>query len=246
MSQTEVRSAEALAGVPSGGLERRSAVRWPVIAAGGWPRVRAAARDAGYEIAKRIFDVVTASALLCVAAPVMVAAAVLIRVTSRGPVFFLQRRAGRYGRPFSMYKLRSMVRAAEDDKDLFRRFNALPTGPCFKMKDDPRVTRIGRYLRRASLDELPQLFNVLMGDMSIVGPRPLPLDEVRDDTADHALRMSVKPGLTCLWQVSGRTEIPYEEWLALDVWYVRNRTFILDLQILIKTLPAVLTGHGAY
>ena len=145
-----------------------------------------------------------------------------------------------------MYKLRTMYDGAEDDKVLFRHLNSLPTGPCFKMKGDPRVTPVGRWLRRSSIDELPQLWNVLRGDMRLVGPRPLPLDEVRTDTPLEKLRFAVKPGITCLWQVSGRTEIPYDEWLALDVWYIRNRSLSLDLQILVKTIPAVLSAHGAY
>ncbi|MCK6456258.1 MAG: sugar transferase [Phycisphaerae bacterium] len=210
-----------------------------------WPGV-SSARDRAYEIAKRAVDVVGSLIALALFLPVMALAAVLVMLTSPGPVFFRQSRAGRYGKPFRMYKFRSMVESAEDDKELFRTFNELPTGPCFKIKHDPRVTWVGRHLRRSSIDELPQLLNVLLGDMSLVGPRPLPLDEVRYDTPDQILRMSVKPGLTCLWQISGRTEIPYEEWLALDVWYIRNRTFVLDLQIMLKTLPAILTGHGAY
>jgi lipopolysaccharide/colanic/teichoic acid biosynthesis glycosyltransferase len=207
---------------------------------------RSPARDRAYEIAKRGFDLVAASVLLVLSLPILLVAVAAIKLTSPGPIFFRQLRAGRGGRPFRMYKLRTMVASADDDKDLFRHFNELPTGPCFKMKNDPRVTCVGRWLRRASIDELPQLVNVLAGDMSFVGPRPLPLDEVRRDTPDQLLRLSVKPGLTCLWQISGRTEIPYEEWLALDVWYVRNRTFVLDLQITLKTIPAILSAHGAY
>jgi lipopolysaccharide/colanic/teichoic acid biosynthesis glycosyltransferase len=145
-----------------------------------------------------------------------------------------------------MYKLRTMYPGADDDKELFRKFNSLPTGPCFKMKNDPRVTPIGRWLRRSSLDELPQFLNVLLGNMALVGPRPLPLDEVVTDTPQQRMRFSVKPGITCLWQVCGRTEIPYDEWLALDVWYIRNRSLSLDLQILVKTVPAVVSARGAY
>lgn len=217
-----------------------------MIPASGDGATSSAIRDRAYEIAKRGFDIAAATMLLILTAPILLISIIAVRVTSPGRVFFRQSRAGRNGIPFKMYKLRTMVASAEDDKELFRRHNELPTGPCFKMKNDPRVTCIGRILRRASIDELPQLVNVLLGDMSFVGPRPLPLDEVRRDTPDQALRLTVKPGLTCLWQISGRTEIPYEEWLALDVWYVRNRTFILDLQIVLKTIPAVLTGHGAY
>lgn len=200
----------------------------------------------GYAVVSRMLDVAISCIALALAAPIMLVAAVAIKLTSRGPVFFKQPRAGRGHVPFTMYKLRTMYNGADDDKELFRRLNSLPTGPCFKMRNDPRVTTVGRWLRRTSIDELPQFLNVLRGDMSLVGPRPLPLDEVRTDTADQRLRLSVKPGITCLWQVSGRTEIPYEEWLALDVWYIRNRSLALDLQILFKTLPAVLSGRGAY
>jgi lipopolysaccharide/colanic/teichoic acid biosynthesis glycosyltransferase len=199
-----------------------------------------------YRVISRVLDVVVASIVLLFAAPIILAAALAIKLTSRGPVFFRQARAGRNGDPFAMYKLRSMYLGADDDKELFRKFNHLPTGPCFKMKNDPRVTPVGRWIRRASIDELPQLWNVLRGDMALVGPRPLPLDEARTDTIEQRLRLTVKPGITCLWQVSGRTEIPYDEWLALDVWYIRNRSIWLDLQILVKTIPAVFSGRGAY
>ncbi len=199
-----------------------------------------------YEIATRIMDVVLSSIALLFAAPVILAAAIVIKLTSKGPVFFHQKRAGLNREPFTMFKLRTMYAGADDDKELFRKFNSLPTGPCFKIKNDPRITTVGRWLRRSSIDEMPQFLNVLLGDMSLVGPRPLPLDEVRTDSHDQRMRFTVKPGITCLWQVSGRTEIPYEEWLALDVWYIRNRSLSLDLQVLVKTIPAVLSGRGAY
>jgi len=202
--------------------------------------------DRGYEILSRLLDVAISASVLFVCLPLLLIAAVAIRATSPGPVFFRQRRAGRNRRPFTMLKLRTMYDGADDDKVLFRHLNSLPTGPCFKIKNDPRVTTVGRWLRRSSLDEVPQLVNVLLGQMSLVGPRPLPLDEVRVDTPEQRLRFTVKPGLTCLWQVCGRTEIPYEEWLALDVWYVLNRSLSLDMQILFKTIPAVLSARGAY
>ena len=199
-----------------------------------------------YLVASRFLDIVLSFLALIVTGPIILLAALAVKLTSRGPAFFHQKRAGHDRRPFTMYKLRTMYDGADDDKELFRKFNALPTGPCFKMKNDPRVTTIGRWLRRSSIDELPQFLNVLRGEMSLVGPRPLPLDEVRTDSIDQKLRFTVKPGITCLWQVSGRTEIPYDEWLALDVWYIRNRSLSLDLQILVKTIPAVLSGRGAY
>ncbi len=177
-----------------------------------------------YSILSRAMDVLLSAAALVVFAPIMLLAATLIRLTSRGGAIFRQPRAGLGGRPFTMFKLRTMYSGADDDKELFRGSNALRTGPSFKMKNDPRVTRVGRWLRQLSIDELPQFYNVLRGDMAMVGPRPVPLDEVRTDTAPQRVRLTVKPGITCLWQVSGRTEIPYEEWLALDVWYIRNRS----------------------
>jgi lipopolysaccharide/colanic/teichoic acid biosynthesis glycosyltransferase len=203
-------------------------------------------RDWMHERLSRGLDIAVALVVLLLASPLMLLAMLAIKLTSSGPVFFRQPRVGRQQRSFLMYKFRSMYVGADDDKELFRRHNALPTGPCFKMRRDPRVTMVGRWLRRTSIDELPQLFNVLGGDMALVGPRPLPLDEARADTPEQRLRFAVKPGLTCLWQVSGRTEIPYEEWLALDVWYVLNRSLSLDAQILFKTIPAVLSGRGAY
>lgn len=199
-----------------------------------------------YLVVSRILDITLSLVALICAAPILLLAAIAIKTTSRGPVFFRQLRAGKDQVPFRMFKLRTMYADADDDKELFRKFNSLPTGPCFKMKNDPRVTRIGRWLRRSSLDEVPQFLNVFLGSMSLVGPRPLPLDEVHVNTPQERLRLAVKPGITCLWQVSGRTEIPFDEWLALDVWYVRNKSLSLDLQILVKTIPAVLSARGAY
>ena len=199
-----------------------------------------------YPAVSRGMDVAISVLALIVAAPIILVAAAIIKLTSPGPVFFRQSRVGKDHRPFTMYKLRTMYPGADDDKELFRKFNSLPTGPCFKMKNDPRVTPVGRWLRRSSMDELPQFLNVLLGDMALVGPRPLPLDEVATDTPQQRMRFTVKPGISCLWQVCGRTEIPYEEWLALDVWYIRNRSLSLDLQILVKTIPAVVSARGAY
>ncbi len=199
-----------------------------------------------YLVISRVLDIALSLFALICASPILLLAAIAIKATSRGPIFFRQLRAGKDQVPFRMFKLRTMYADADDDKELFRKFNSLPTGPCFKMKNDPRVTTVGRWLRRSSLDEVPQFLNVFLGNMSLVGPRPLPLDEVRVDTPQERLRLAVKPGITCLWQVSGRTEIPFDEWLALDVWYVRNKSLSLDLQILVKTIPAVLSARGAY
>ncbi len=203
-------------------------------------------RDRAYAFFSRATDIALSFIALAFSTPIILVAALLIKLTSRGPAFFHQKRAGKDQVPFTMYKLRTMYAGADDDKELFRKFNSLPTGPCFKMKNDPRVTPIGRWLRRSSIDELPQFLNVLIGNMALVGPRPLPLDEVVTDTPQKRMRFTVKPGITCLWQVCGRTEIPYEEWLALDVWYIRNRSMSLDFQILVKTIPAVASARGAY
>lgn len=201
--------------------------------------------EQAYRIAKRGVDVVLSLLLLVPAAPLMVLTAVLIRCTSRGPVLFRQVRAGLHGRPFVMYKFRSMVDDAQKRRSAMHALNELQ-GPVFKMRNDPRLTRVGRLLRRTSIDELPQLFNVLRGDMSLVGPRPLPLDEVVTHSPAERRRLEVLPGLTCLWQISGRCEIPYAEWMQLDLLYIENRSLALDLQILVRTVPAVLSGRGAY
>lgn len=225
-----------------------AAATTPIVDGGlvGGAQAASSVGEFAYAVAKRGLDIAVALIALVMVAPILAVAAALIQGTSPGPVLFRQQRAGRGRAPFGMLKLRTMYVGADDDKELFRPFNEMRGGPCFKMRRDPRVTAVGRILRRTSIDELPQLWNVLRGEMTLVGPRPLPLDEVSDRTAAQRVRHSVKPGLTCLWQVSGRTEIPYDEWLALDLWYVRHRSFSLDLRILIKTVPAVLSGRGAY
>jgi len=198
------------------------------------------------EVLSRSVDITFSLIALVIFSPILLIAAAAIQLTSPGPVLFYQQRAGRGRKPFRMLKLRTMYLGADDDKELFRPFNDLKGGPCFKMRRDPRVTGVGRFLRKFSIDELPQFWNVLRGDMALVGPRPLPVDEVSGGGADQRLRHSVRPGLTCLWQVSGRTDIPFDEWLALDLWYVRNRSLALDAAILAKTIPAVISGRGAY
>jgi lipopolysaccharide/colanic/teichoic acid biosynthesis glycosyltransferase len=174
----------------------------------------------------------------------MLAAALLVKVTSPGPVLFVQERGGLNARAFRMLKFRTMHADAEAERDRLLDANEMG-GPVFKMTDDPRVTRIGRFLRRTSLDELPQLVNVVLGHMSLVGPRPLPLVETRRLTGVHRRRLSVKPGITGLWQVSGRNDLTFEEWMALDLQYIDHWSLGLDLAILLRTVPALLTARGA-
>jgi exopolysaccharide biosynthesis polyprenyl glycosylphosphotransferase len=198
-------------------------------------------------LVKQLMDFFGALVLLLVAAPlVMLPVAVLIKLFSPGPVFFRQQRSGLNGAPFTLYKFRTMVTNAEQFKHELEAMNEM-SGPVFKVTKDPRVTPLGRILRRYSLDELPQLFNVLRGEMSLVGPRPLPVDEVRrfNDLA-HRRRLSVKPGITCLWQVSGRNQIAdFKEWVRLDLEYIDNWSLWLDIKILLRTIPAVFTATGA-
>ena len=199
-------------------------------------------------LAKGVLDFFGALVLLVLLMvfPVLPLAALLVKLTSPGPVFFRQRRAGLNGRPFEMLKFRSMGTNAEQLKLELAVLNEM-SGPVFKITNDPRVTSAGRFLRKWSIDELPQLFNVLRGEMSLVGPRPLPVDEVaRFDDPAHRRRLSVKPGLTCLWQVSGRNNVSdFREWVRLDLEYIDNWSFWLDLRILLRTIPAVFSGAGA-
>lgn len=197
-------------------------------------------------VAKSLLDFVGGVILLTLLAPLFFALALAIRMTSPGPIFFKQRRSGLNGEPFTMLKFRSMVSDAEQLKGELEALNEM-SGPVFKVSDDPRITPIGRFLRKYSLDELPQLLNVVRGEMSLVGPRPLPVDEVmRFHDFAHRRRLSVKPGLTCLWQISGRNNVTdFKAWVALDLEYIDNWSFWLDLKILFRTIPVVLAGTGA-
>jgi len=187
---------------------------------------------------------VLASLLLMVLSPVLVAIAIAIKLDSPGPVLFRQLRCGLHGRTFTFLKFRSMRVDAEALKKQLAPYNEMD-GPAFKMTNDPRVTPLGRFLRRTSLDELPQLWNIIRGDMSIVGPRPAVLEEVRQYEPWQRRRLSMKPGLTCLWQVNGRNELTFEEWMRLDLEYIDNWSLWLDVKIALKTIPAVLFGRGA-
>jgi exopolysaccharide biosynthesis polyprenyl glycosylphosphotransferase len=199
----------------------------------------------GPHLLKSIFDRVVGCLLLLAIAPILLVTAVLIKLTSRGPVLFRQTRVGRGGEQFSMLKFRTMVADAEARKAELAVLNE-GNGVLFKLRDDPRVTKVGKYLRRFSIDELPQLVNVLRGDMSLVGPRPPLPAEVAQYAIDDARRMLVKPGLTGLWQVSGRSDLTWEESMRLDLRYADNWSIALDLLILWKTARAVLGSDGAY
>jgi exopolysaccharide biosynthesis polyprenyl glycosylphosphotransferase len=196
-------------------------------------------------LVRRTIDIVVSILLLVVLSPVFLAIAITIKVSSPGgPVIFRQLRAGLRGRRFWMLKFRSMVPEADALKPSLEPYNEMG-GPAFKMSNDPRVTRFGAFLRRTSLDELPQIWNVLRGDMSYVGPRPVPVEEAEHLEPWQRRRLSMKPGITCLWQVSGRNELTWEEWIRLDLEYIDNWSLWLDLKIALKTIPAVLFGRGA-
>jgi lipopolysaccharide/colanic/teichoic acid biosynthesis glycosyltransferase len=194
---------------------------------------------------KRAIDVIGAIAGLVVLLPLFLVLALAIKLTSRGPVFFKQLRSGRGGKPFVMYKFRSMRADAEAQKAFLLDANE-HDGPAFKIKDDPRVTTVGRFLRRTSLDELPQLWNVLRGDMSLVGPRPLPCAESAACSAWQRRRLDVTPGLTCIWQVSGRSLISFADWARMDLRYIRSLSLQQDLKLIFWTVPAVILGKGAH
>ena len=196
--------------------------------------------------AKRAIDIVGSGIGMVLLSPVFLAIAAAVKFTSPGPVIFSQVRVGRYGRHFKFYKFRSMRVDAEAQKAALLSKNESKDGVIFKMKDDPRITKVGKFLRRMSLDELPQLWNVFIGDMSLVGPRPPVPSEVAEYTLDDRKRLDVIPGITCLWQIKGRSEIPFNEQVRLDKEYIQEPGFWKDLAILLKTVPAILGGKGAY
>jgi len=212
-----------------------------------------------YEVSKRILDILVSVVALLVLSPVMAIIALIIRLESRGPAIFSHVRAGKDGKDFQLYKFRSMHCDAEKKRGSLKSLNKME-GPIFKIEDDPRTTPFGRFLRKSSLDELPQLVNILTGEMSLVGPRPLVLQDIeaplhpvqhsnRQEEHLHSLwtkrRVEVKPGLTGLWQVSGRNCLPLEGWIEFDLKYIESRSFLLDLKILLRTIPVVLRGKGA-
>ncbi len=195
--------------------------------------------------ARRALDIVLSSAALVAMFVPFVLIALWIRLDSPGPVLFIQRRVGKNGREFSVFKFRSMYTDAEQRLEILLGANER-TGPVFKMRQDPRVTRAGRWLRKSSFDELPQLLNILFGEMSLVGPRPALPREVALYSPEQHLRLSVTPGLTGLWQVSGRANLTFEQAMDLDLEYIHRQSFALNLLLIARTIPAVLTAHGAY
>ncbi|MCP4688440.1 MAG: sugar transferase [Desulfobacterales bacterium] len=193
---------------------------------------------------KNVIDVATALALLIGLSPVFIALALLIKLDSRGAVFFKQKRTGVNGRTFTLYKFRSMYENSESRRPELENLNEM-SGPVFKIRQDPRVTRVGRFIRRTSLDELPQLFNVLKRDMSLIGPRPLPVYEADRITGTARRRLSMKPGMTGSWQVNGRSDVEFDKWMKLDLAYIDGWSLWLDGRILAKTVLALVTGKGA-
>ena len=196
--------------------------------------------------AKRAIDILASGIGMILLSPVYLAIAAAVKFTSPGPVIFSQIRVGRYGRHFKFYKFRSMRTDAEAMKDSLMAQNESKDGVIFKMKDDPRITKVGKFLRRTSLDELPQLWNVFIGDMSLVGPRPPVPREVEQYTLEDRKRLDVIPGITCLWQIKGRSTIPFNEQVRLDKEYILAPSVWKDIVILLKTIPAILGGKGAY
>lgn len=202
-------------------------------------------RNVPYARVKRLLDFLVAAVVLLMLLPLYVIIALAVKLSSQGPVVFKQIRIGKRGHPFMFYKFRSMYVDAEARREALMHLNETD-GPTFKMKADPRVTPVGKILRKLSLDELPQLLNVLKGDMSLVGPRPpLPV-EVAQYTPQHMHRLCVTPGVTCLWQISGRSNVTFEHWVEMDLFYIQQMSFWLDLKIMLLTIPAVLKGEGAY
>ena len=197
-----------------------------------------------YEIFKRGIDIIGAGSGLLLLSPVIAIVACAVKFTSKGPIFFSQKRVGKNGKIFEMYKFRSMVVNAEELKEKLAHQNEM-SGPMFKMKDDPRVTKIGKFIRKTSIDELPQLWNVLKGDMSLVGPRPSLPKEVKQFEKWMFRRLTVKPGLTCYWQVSGRNNIDFEDWMKLDISYVEDRNLWIDIKLIFKTVLVLFGDKNA-
>ena len=198
-----------------------------------------------YEICKRTIDIIGAGLGLILLSPIIAIVACAVKVTSKGPIFFSQKRVGKNGELFEMYKFRSMVVNAEELKENLEDQNEM-SGPMFKIKDDPRITKVGKFIRKTSIDELPQLWNILKGDMSLVGPRPSLPKEVEQFDNWMFKRLSVRPGLTCYWQVSGRNNIDFEDWMKLDISYVEDRNIWIDIKLIFKTIFVLFGDKNAH
>jgi exopolysaccharide biosynthesis polyprenyl glycosylphosphotransferase len=197
-----------------------------------------------YLILKRVIDLLGAIFGLIITSPILIIVSLFIKFESKGPILFKQKRVGRNGHEFEIYKFRSMVTNAEELKEKLKEKNEM-SGPMFKMKDDPRITKVGRFIRRTSIDELPQLLNVFKGEMSLVGPRPSLPKEVKYFEGWMLERLFVKPGLTCYWQVSGRNNIDFEDWMRLDIKYVRERNLWIDIKLIFKTIKVLFGDDNA-
>ncbi len=198
-----------------------------------------------YEFVKHLFDITLSALALIILAPVFLFTAIAIRIDSKGPIFYTQYRVGKNGKEFKMFKFRSMCSDADQKLKEIYHLNE-KNGPIFKISNDPRVTKIGRIIRKLSIDELPQFINIIRGEMTIVGPRPPLINEVKQYTQYQTQRLSVIPGLTCYWQISGRSDLSFQEWVELDLKYINERGLLTDLKIILKTIPVVLFGIGAY
>ncbi|MDI6785666.1 MAG: sugar transferase [bacterium] len=194
---------------------------------------------------KSCFDIFFSSIALILSIPIFILTAIAIKLESNDSIFFKQKRVGKKGKLFTFYKFRSMTENAESLKESLKHLNEMD-GPCFKIKNDPRITKVGKFIRKTSIDELPQLWNVLKRDMSLVGPRPLPADEVLNMEIWHLNRLKVLPGITCLWQVNGRSNVSFYYWMKLDAEYIKKWSFLLDLKLLLLTIPTVLFRIGAF
>lgn len=202
-------------------------------------------KSKAYKICKRVFDVAASVCALIVLSPLFLLTSLAIVLEDGGPVFFTQIRAGKDLKPFKIYKFRSMYRDAEKQFAKMQARNE-QTGHAFKIKDDPRITKVGHFIRKYSIDELPQLLNIIKGDMSIVGPRPILLNQMEECNPYEKQRLIVRPGLTCYWQVSGRANIKWDEWVELDLKYIRDMSMRKDIELILRTIPAVFDSDGAY
>ncbi len=212
----------------------------------GWINIQLIEDQCATLRAKRLFDIIISTTVLLLLSPLFLIVALWIRLDSKGPIFFSQTRMGKGGQRFKMWKFRSMYTDAEKRKAALMKENEMRGGVLFKMKNDPRITYIGQFIRKFSIDELPQLWNVLIGDMSLVGPRPPLPSEVAQYTLYQRQRLKVTPGITCIWQVSGRSSIPFPKQVEMDLDYIATQSFFFDLVLLFQTIPAVLGTRGAF